>query len=129
ALRVCPAGSELAATVLAEVRAALDTPGSVAVICADAAVPVLTATLTGAGLAFASLAAVDAERPTVEPRLSLVPAGLAKGLEFDHVVLVEPADIVAAESTGLARLYVALTRAVSRLVVVHHGELPAELLG
>ncbi len=113
--------------MVAEARAALGTPGSVAVICADQAVPDLATALTRAGLAFTPVA--DAEEPTVERRLSLVPARLAKGLEFDHVVLVEPAEMVAAESTGLARLYVALTRAVSRLVVVHHRRLPAELLG
>ena len=55
---------------------------------------------------------------------------LAKGLEFDHVVLVEPAAIVAGEPdrvTGLRRLYVCLTRAVTSLVVVHAEPLPAEL--
>ena len=49
-----------------------------------------------------------------------MPASLAKGLEFDHVVLVEPAAIVAGEPdrvTGLRRLYVCLTRAVTSLVV------------
>ena len=64
------------------------------------------------------------------PRLKpiLVPATLAKGLEFDHVVLLEPADIVAGEPdqvTGLRRLYVCLTRAVTSLVVVYAAELPA----
>ena len=61
---------------------------------------------------------------------TLVPATLAKGLEFDQVVVVEPADIVAAEPSrgqGLRRLYVVLTRAVSGLTVVHARPLPAEL--
>ena len=58
-----------------------------------------------------------------------MPATLAKGLEFDHVVVVEPAAIVAAEPRGLRRLYVVLTRAVSRLVVVHARALPPELSG
>jgi DNA helicase IV len=55
---------------------------------------------------------------------------LAKGLEFDHVVLLEPADIVAGEPdlvTGLRRLYVCLTRAVTSLVIVHAQDLPAAL--
>jgi hypothetical protein len=56
-----------------------------------------------------------------------VPAGLVKGLEFDHVIVVEPADIVSAEPRGMNRLYVALTRAVSSLVVLHRKPLPAEL--
>jgi DNA helicase IV len=60
----------------------------------------------------------------------VVPASLAKGLEFDHVVLVEPAGIVAGEpdrATGLRRLYVCLTRAVTSLTVVHAEPLPVEL--
>jgi superfamily I DNA/RNA helicase len=60
--------------------------------------------------------------------LSIVPVTLAKGLEFDHVVLVEPARIATGEAYGLRRLYVALTRAVSRLTVFHEEPLPAELL-
>ena len=59
-----------------------------------------------------------------------MPASLAKGLEFDHVVLHDPAAIVAAEpnhATGLRRLYVCLTRAVTSLVVRHDGNLPPEL--
>ena len=62
----------------------------------------------------------------------LVPASLAKGLEFDHVVLVEPAEIVAGEPdhvTGLRRLYVCLTRAVTSLIVLHAAELPTALAG
>ena len=56
------------------------------------------------------------------------PAGqLAKGLEYDHVIVVEPAEIVAAEPRGLNRLYVVLTRAVSRLAILHHRPLPPPL--
>ncbi len=65
-----------------------------------------------------------------DAHLDVVPASLAKGLEYDHVVLVEPAAIVAAEPdrvTGLRRLYVCLTRAVSSLVVLHDEPLPDEL--
>ena len=51
--------------------------------------------------------------------LLVVPVTLAKGLEFDHVIVVEPGRIAAAEARGLHRLYVALTRAVSRLTVLH----------
>ncbi|MEW9553797.1 AAA family ATPase [Nonomuraea sp. NPDC050783] len=64
-----------------------------------------------------------------EHRLLVVPATLAKGLEYDHVIVVEPADIVAAEPRGLARLYVVLTRAVTSLTVLHDKPLPAELTG
>jgi superfamily I DNA/RNA helicase len=51
----------------------------------------------------------------------------AKGLEFDRVVLVEPAAIAAGGIEGLRALYVALTRATKTLVVVHARDLPAEL--
>jgi superfamily I DNA/RNA helicase len=50
----------------------------------------------------------------------------AKGLEFDHVVVVEPA-LIAAGDQGLRALYVALTRPTKTLVVVHSRPLPAEL--
>ncbi|MFI7454072.1 HelD family protein [Nonomuraea sp. NPDC049714] len=64
---------------------------------------------------------------TDEHRLLIVPATLAKGLEYDHVIVVEPADIVEAEPRGLARLYVVLTRAVTSLTVLHRKPLPAQL--
>ena len=67
-----------------------------------------------------------------DPRITVVPAPDAKGLEFDSVVLLEPAEIVDGEPTraaGLRRLYVVLTRAVSRLRVVHDAPLPPELDG
>ena len=72
--------------------------------------------------------AAGAELPDddgADARVAVVPAGLAKGLEFDAVVVVDPAAIVAAEPRGLQRLYVVLTRAVSPLVVLHRGDLPA----
>jgi DNA helicase IV len=47
----------------------------------------------------------------------------AKGLEFDHVVVVEPAAIVdEGGDSGLRELYVALTRPTKTLVVVHSRE-------
>jgi DNA helicase IV len=53
----------------------------------------------------------------------------AKGLEFDHVVAVEPALVVdeAPGIQGLRHLYVALTRATQTLTVVHARPLPEEL--
>jgi DNA helicase IV len=115
------AAADLDAQTVAEVRAALDYDGSVGVIAADAAVPRLTATLRAAG--------IDAGDAEDEDRVTLLPASLAKGLEYDHVVVVEPAEIVAAEPRGLHRLYVVLTRAVSRLSVVHREPLPEALTG
>ncbi|HEX6567880.1 MAG TPA: ATP-binding domain-containing protein [Acidimicrobiales bacterium] len=51
----------------------------------------------------------------------------AKGLEFDAVVVVEPAAIAGDSARGLRLLYVALTRAVQELVVVHARPLPPGL--
>ena len=59
--------------------------------------------------------------------LNAMPVSQVKGLEYDRVVLVEPADIVAAEPRGMNRLYVALSRAVSELVVLHSKPLPENL--
>jgi DNA helicase IV len=63
----------------------------------------------------------------LSPIQALTPRG-AKGLEFDRVVLVEPARIAAGGVEGLRGLYVALTRATKTLVVVYAEPLPAELL-
>jgi DNA helicase IV len=51
----------------------------------------------------------------------------AKGLEFDAVVVLDPAAILAASVRGASDLYVALTRATARLGVVHPGDLPPVL--
>ena len=61
------------------------------------------------------------------PSLNAIPVSQIKGLEYDRVVLVEPADIVAAEPRGMSRLYVALTRAVAELVILHTKPLPQNL--
>src|SRR4051794_17953648 len=97
--------------------------GSIGVVCADADVAEVVRLLEDAGLPVAPLAD-DGEAAT---RVAVVPATLVKGLEFDAVVVVDPGAIVAAEPRGLHRLYVVLTRAVSTLVVLHRGDLPAEL--
>ena len=105
------------------VRRLRETPGSIGVVCPDAAVVELAGLLAGAGVPAVALTDDGAQVPAV----AVVPATLAKGLEFDAVVVVDPAAIVAAEPRGLHRLYVVLTRAVSTLVVLHRGDLPAPL--
>ena len=115
--------SEVDAATLVEVTAALEHEGSVAVIAADAAV----ARLRG-HLAAARIEAATPDDVNAEARVTVVPATVAKGLEYDHVIVVEPADIVAAEPRGLNRLYVVLTRAVSRLYVLHAKPLPRPLI-
>jgi DNA helicase IV len=62
---------------------------------------------------------VDLEAPVV-----VLPIAAAKGLEFDAVVLVEPAEVLAESPRGANDLYVALTRSTQRLAVVHAEPLP-----
>jgi DNA helicase IV len=129
-----PAG-KLDGAIATACAQALEAPGSVAVICADAQVGEVSWALGAAGRGFgvlgAQASAADEEGAGQGEeggqRLLVVPVTLAKGLEFDHVVLVEPAAIVAGEAHGLRRLYVALTRAVSRLVVLYAEPLPSAL--
>jgi hypothetical protein len=113
-----PAAS-LSGALVTACRQACAQPGSVAVIAADPQVPELGRALDRAGLAYGA--------PGTDAALTLVPVTLAKGLEYDHVIVVEPARIASAEARGLQRLYVALTRAVSRLTVVHSEPLPEPL--
>ncbi|MFF3004984.1 HelD family protein [Kitasatospora sp. NPDC057940] len=118
--------AEAAPAVVAACREALEHEGSTGLIAADARIPMLAEALTAAGLPYLSPGA----ETSAEARLTLVPASLAKGLEYDYVVLDEPAAVIAGEPderTGLRRLYVALTRAVSGLTVLHGEPLPAQL--
>ncbi|MFB7463965.1 HelD family protein [Streptomyces sp. NPDC056224] len=118
--------ADLTAAVISACRASLAHEGSIGLIAADARVPVLADALREAGLPYLS----PGEETTAQARLTLVPASLAKGLEYDYVVLDEPAAIVDGEPderTGLRRLYVCLTRAVSGLTALHSAPLPAAL--
>lgn len=65
--------------------------------------------------------------PDLGAPVVVLPVAAAKGLEFDAVVLVEPAELVAESPRGLNDLYVALTRATQRLTVVHRAPLPPVL--
>ncbi|MFC8424570.1 HelD family protein [Streptomyces sp. NPDC057236] len=112
--------------VVSACRELLDNEGSVGLIAADNRVPELAEALTAAGITFIA----PGEETTRATRLTLVPASLAKGLEYDYVLLDEPRAVVDAEPderTGLRRLYVALTRAVSGLIVTHSAPLPEQL--
>ena len=123
ALQIVGVAPDRLAGALADVCAdARAVPGSVAVIAADDQVPDLSRLLAGRDVPHALLDGAGAAGA-----LTLVPVTLAKGLEFDHVIVVEPAAIARAEARGPQRLYVALTRAVSRLTVLHAEPLP-ELL-
>ncbi|WP_371579108.1 AAA family ATPase [Streptomyces sp. NBC_01314] len=111
-------GAGAVVETVAAVRDALAREGSIGVITADGPDVVrLREALGEAGVATGGTGELGA-------RVTVLGAGEAKGLEYDHVVVVEPAAIVAAEGRGLHRLYVVLTRAVSRLDVVHARALP-----
>uniref|UniRef100_A0AAU3HZ38 AAA family ATPase n=1 Tax=Streptomyces sp. NBC_01393 TaxID=2903851 RepID=A0AAU3HZ38_9ACTN len=115
-LRIRPA-ADLSAETVTAVREALAHEGSIGVITADADLAKVREALDAAGIH-----AAGADEPGA--RIAVLPASLAKGLEYDHVVAVEPAAMAEAEARGLHRLYVVLTRAVSRLDVIHTRPLP-----
>ncbi|MEU1881607.1 AAA family ATPase [Streptosporangium sp. NPDC020072] len=112
--------SDLPGTAARVVREALGHEGSIALVAADDALDGLAEAVRAEGVAIAALG-----EGSDGVRVTAVPATLAKGLEYDHVVVAEPAAVVEAEPRGANRLYVVLTRAVSRLEVVHTRPLPA----
>jgi superfamily I DNA/RNA helicase len=61
-------------------------------------------------------------------RIAVVPVTQVKGLEFDHVVLVDPHRIVELAPVGHRLLYISLTRAISRLTIIHTADLPEILM-
>ncbi len=75
-------------------------------------------------VAILSMSPVDVQHR----QISTLTPGAAKGMEFDGVVVVEPADILK-DSHGLGLLYVALTRSTDHLVVLHDQQLPPYLTG
>jgi superfamily I DNA/RNA helicase len=66
----------------------------------------------------------DLERPVV-----VLTVREAKGLEFDSVLVADPAKIIAESVHGQGDLYVALTRATQRVGVIYTGALPSVLTG
>jgi DNA helicase IV len=118
------AGEAVAAAWLRALDEALAEDGSVGLVVADPDTEAAGEELAGRGVEFR-----EVDRFDTDTRLALVPASAVKGLEFDQVVLVEPAAIAdpALGPTGLRRLYTALTRAVLGLTVVHARPLPAAL--
>ncbi|HVE47140.1 MAG TPA: AAA family ATPase [Acidimicrobiales bacterium] len=97
--------------------------GTVAVVTMPSLLEDLAAALEAKGVPFSR-----ADRQGIEAPVTLIPVSTVKGLEFDSVVVVEPAAIVSGSAQGLRSLYVALTRATRRLTIVHAEPLP-EMLG
>jgi hypothetical protein len=59
--------------------------------------------------------------------VSVLAAAQAKGMEYDHVLVLEPATIAARGPAGLRQLYIALTRSTQTLTVLHTAPLPEAL--
>ena len=67
------------------------------------------------------------EDPSLDRPVVVLSVKQVRGLEFDSVLVADPARIVADSPAGLNDLYVAITRATQRLGVVHEGDLPGAL--
>jgi DNA helicase IV len=123
AIVACVDGDEVASTVAGTVAAARAEDRSVGIVAPTATFDGIVAALEAAGIAFA-----DGRSATgLDDAVTVVLPEAAKGLEFDAVVVVEPAAIAAVGGHGLRLLYIALTRAVRTLTVVHTDPLPAPL--
>jgi DNA helicase IV len=129
------APSDFAAGVVAAVarESALVAPGRLAVIVTTSRVPEIVDLLAAAGWPAIDPRAVESKGLAAD--LVVLGAEGANGLEFDGVIVLEPAEIVqrgsfveGAETTrGLRTLYVAMTRPTRRLAIVASRTLPSTL--
>jgi DNA helicase IV len=120
--RMAVTGDALPAT-LAEVTAReAARAGRLAVIVPDARVQELAEAVARAAPGLSS-----GDNPDLTSEIVLLGARQAKGLEFDSVLIADPAAILAASPRGRNDLYVAMTRSTQRLGVLHPGPPPAEL--
>ncbi len=100
-------------------------PGRVAILAPPARLASIATACDDVGLR--AVDPRDTHRGGLLEPLVLLAADQANGLEFDAVVVVEPAEIAGGGARGLRTLYVALTRPTQRLAVVHAEALPAAL--
>ena len=112
--------ADLVVAVGRQARDASSVGGTVAVIASSPLHAALVAELADMDARADSADALDA-------RVAILTATDAKGLEFDHVIVVEPAHLVSSDAAGMRLLYMALTRATRRLVIVHAEALPEAL--
>lgn len=118
------ADAAMAPRLVAAVRAECDhlDAGRLGVVVPDAMLDAL-----GGAVATAVPGTSVGDRSDVDTRIVVLTVAQARGLEFDSVIVVDPAAILAASPRGRSDLYVALTRATKRLGILHPGALPAEL--
>jgi DNA helicase IV len=102
------------------VREAVARTGTIAVIAPTELHGILADALAEFGAATDAAEALDAA-------VAVLDATAAKGLEFDHVVVVEPNRLVTPDRPGLRLLYVTITRTTKTLAVVHAESLPEGL--
>lgn len=117
---VTAAPDALVAETVAAVRAAWERTGTIAVIAPAELHSTLVPALAGFG-------ALPEAADSLDAPVTVLDATSAKGLEFDHVVVVEPQRLVTNDRTGLRLLYVTITRATKTLTVVHSEPLPEGL--
>jgi DNA helicase IV len=119
--RLVRVGSDLGPRAAAEAGELVDIWNTVGVICSERSIDVVRAGLMRGNLDFVSWEQAELDHP-----VTLLDALAAKGLEFDAVVVVDPAGIYD-EENGPRRLYVAMTRAVQHLSLLYEDELPGPL--
>lgn len=115
----------LGSTLVQTVRRELEIVGSgnIAVLVPDSLSVEVSASFDAHGLEHGR-----ATRQGLGRQITVVPASLAKGLELDSVVVVNPAQIIDEQDRGPQLLYVALTRSTKRLTLVSDRPLPSVLL-
>jgi DNA helicase IV len=126
AVRASSAAALVDAVVSETVRTAgMIGEGRLAVLCAAEQAGAVRAALARAVPELVGPAdALPAAAAALDARVAVLTVVDSKGLEFDAVLLVEPAALLAGPTRGLADLYVALTRATRQLTVIHSGDLP-----
>ena len=117
-IRVAP--DELAAQGTREARELVRDGLLVGLIVANQFLASMAASVTGSE----DIGSLD--RDGITKPITLVAASAVKGLEFDAVVVVEPSAIAGSDARGLRMLYVAMTRPIRRLTIVHAQPLPPQ---
>ena len=93
--------------------------GLVGIICPPSLISAVEDALQAGGVVYG-----EPDRGGLDETITLVPVEVCKGLEFDSIVVVEPAAVVEESPQGHRALFVALTRATQNLTVLHARALP-----
>ncbi len=115
-------GDAVPSQVAAAAAELAETWASIGIVVPDASRVAVLAALATQGLDFADTRLGS----SLDEAISVIDPLTAKGLEFDATIVVEPAAI-AQYPNGLRLLYVALTRSVQELVIVHAEPMPHPL--